>query len=201
MKFSLVLCILLTILSVRAQDIISSTAGIESCLDQQDCISVNGPSYLFYDESRNEFYLKVDFSQFRSDKDSLNTWIDDMSDSTLYFKANLLKESFPALSNQNTKTLKLNGEVFYNNIIRTTEIEMTLYTTENSIVVSANNNLRYDTYKVNFSVPVAARDYKAYQKIMYVNQTIAVNVTMGRINLLRPGMESQLKEIYFLSTR
>jgi hypothetical protein len=31
---------------------------VESCLDRRHCATVNNASYLFYDETRNEFYFK-----------------------------------------------------------------------------------------------------------------------------------------------
>lgn len=201
MKYVFALMILLAVSVLKGQDLISSSTGIETCLDQHDCSTINSVSYLFYDESRNEFFLKVDFSHFRAEADSLNRWIDDMLDSTLYFRAILPKESFPPLSNQNTKTLRLNGEIYFNDIVREQSVDLTLYNTENSLVISGNNNMKYDAYKVNFSVPVVAKDFKVYNQLFYVNQTIAINVTLGRINLLRPGMEFHLKEVYYQRSR
>ncbi|HOZ87338.1 MAG TPA: hypothetical protein PL029_06245 [Bacteroidia bacterium] len=195
------LLIILSTFNFRAQDLISSNTGVESCLDQQDCRTVNNVSYLFYDEMRNSFYLKVDFSNFRSDRDSLNLWINDLLDSTLYVRVAFPKESFPPLSNQSNKSFVLNGEVFFNGIIRAQNIEINIYNTENSLVISGNNNLKYDAYKINFSVPVAAKDFKVYKKLYYVNQTISINLNMGRINLLNPGMEFHLKEVYYQNTR
>jgi hypothetical protein len=197
----LTLLIILYTFNFRAQDLISSNTAVETCLDRQDCRTVNNVSYLFYDEMRNAFYLKVDFSHFRSDRDSLNLWINDLLDSTLYVRVAFPKESFPPLSNQSNKSFVLTGEVFFNGIIRTQNIEINIYNTENSLVISGNSNLKYDAYKINFSVPVVTKDFKVYKKLFYVNQTIAINLNMGRINLLNPGMEFHLKEVYYQNTR
>ncbi len=185
----------------HAQDVISSNTSVENCLNQTRCSTVNNASYLFYDETRNEFYLKVDFTHFRSETDSANIWIDDMLDSTIYFKGILPKESFPSQNIQSTKSFKMNGEIFYNDIVEEEDVEISIYSTENGIVQSGSGNLKYDAYKVNFSLPIVAEDYKVYKKAKYKNQTISINVTLGRINLLRPGMEFYLKEVYFKSTR
>ncbi len=127
-----------------------------------------------------------------------------MSDSLLYFKAILAEEDFPALSNQNTKTIKLNGRLFYNDVWKDQVVDLNVFPTENSIVANStttSNNFKYDNYKVSFDIPFVPKDFKAYKKLYYNNQTVNITVSLGRIILLRPGMEFHLKDIYFQSTR
>jgi len=200
MKPVLILIVLLLALNFKSQDLMSSNTSIESCLDEEDCFTINNTSLMFYDETRNEFYLKIDFSNFRSENNKDNAWVNDMLDSTLYFKAILPVEQFPDQGTQNTKSFLVNCEIFFNEHIQQQRVEITIFSTENSIVVSGGGNLKYDAYKVNFSIPVIAKDFKVYKKMIYINQTIAVNVTMGRINLFRPEMEFHLKEIYYKAT-
>lgn len=200
MKYILFLFLFSTTLFSKAQEIISSNTSIESCLDGKDCQTINGISYLFYDDSRNEFFLKIDFSNFRNEKDTLNAWLNDLIDTTLFFKAILPKESFPPAAEQTVKSYKINGEIFFNDKVQQQVVEISIFSTLNSMIISGNSNLKYDAYKLNFSVPIVTKDFKVYKKISYLNQTISVNVTMGRINLLKPGMEFHLKEVYFQST-
>lgn len=187
--------------AARAQDVMSSNTAIESCLDQKDCLTIKKGSYLFYDETKNELFLKLDFSHFRSEEDSTDNWINDMIDTMFYYKAILNKEDFPVLSNQATKTLKLNGKIFYNHIWKNQSIELTIFPTENSILQGSNANYQYDNIKVNFSIPFVPKDFKTYKKLYYNNQTVSIGVTLGRINLLKPGMEGHLKDIYYQSPR
>jgi hypothetical protein len=204
MKQIATLLLVLVTLSGKTQDMISSNTSVESCNDQKDCITVNGGSYLFFDETRNEFFLKLDFSKFRTDPDTLQNWLNDRNDSLLYYKAILAEEDFPALSNQNTKTLRLNGRIFYAGVWRDQPIDLSIFPTENTIVpssTSTSNNLRYDNYKLSFSLPFVPKDFKSYKKLYYNNQTVNIAVLLGRIILLRPGMEFHLKEIYSQSTR
>jgi len=188
-------------LTTSAQDILSSNTSIESCLDQKNCVTINRGSYLFYDETKNELSLKVDFSHFRSGGDTTDNWISDLTDSLFYYKAMINKEDFPVLSNQNVKTIKLNGKIFYNEIWKEQVIELTVYPTENSLIQGSTANYKYDNVKVNFELPFVPKDFKAYNKPHYNNQTISIAITLGRINLLRPGMESHLRDIYYQSTR
>lgn len=204
MKQYLIVFLFLTCLKFSAQDdIVSSSTSIESCADSAHCYTVKGPAYLFYDESKNDFFLKIMFVDFKRDGDTSNVWLNNTSDSTLYFKAELQKEQFPPLSNQNTKTFELKGQIYFNNKWRDQTIELSLFSSENSIVNTSNTNanFKYDNYKVNFSVPFVPKNFKSYTKPAYTNQTLLINITLGRINLLKPGMENLLKDIYYQSSR
>lgn len=199
MKLHFILFFIFIFFKSFSQDLVSSGTSVESCQNSNNCYTVKGPSYLFYDESKNNFFLKIYFSDFKVAGDTADNWINRTQDSLLYFRAELQKENFPELSNQNTKTFKINGQIYFNNKWKDQSVEITIYSSENSIVNTANgnNNLKYDNYKVNFSVPFVPKDFKNYKKLYYLNQTINVNVTLGRINLLQPGMESLLSDIYY----
>ena len=198
MKIKFLLLIFFVSFKFSAQVVGSSNTAIESCIDSVDCYTVKGPSYLFYDESKNDFYLKVIFAEFRRDGDTSDTWLNNPSDSILYFKADLQKERFPALSNQNTKSFILPGQIYFNHKWRDMSVTMNIYSSENSIVNTNNTNanLKYDNYKVNFSLPFVPKQFKNYKNPKYNKQTITINVTLGRINLFRTDMEDILDEVY-----
>lgn len=199
MKLHYILFFFFISFQILSQDLVSSGTSLESCQNSNNCYTVKGPSYLFYDESKNNFFLKIYFSDFKVAGDTADTWINRTQDSLLYFRAELQKENFPVLTNQNTKTFKVNGQIYFNNKWKDQSVEITLYSSENSIVntTNTNSNLKYDNYKVNFSVPFVPKDFKNYKKLYYLNQTININITLGRINLLQPGMESLLSDIYY----
>lgn len=201
MKQFIYLAFLICSYCASAQNLVSSNTSVESCLDQNDCLTSKSGSLLFYDETKNELVLKVDFSQFRTEGDTTDNWINDITDTLFYYKAILNEEDFPVLSNQNSKTLKLNGKIYYNHIWKDQPVEVSLYPTENSIVPGGSGNFQYDQLKVNFNIPFVPKDFKAYKKLYYNNQTVDIAVTLGRINLLKPGMESHLKDIYYQTPR
>ncbi|MBA2614067.1 MAG: hypothetical protein H0U95_19045 [Bacteroidetes bacterium] len=198
MKLYFIFFLLIFSLKFSAQVVGSSGTSIESCLDSVDCYTVKGPSYLFYDESKNDFYLKVTFADFKIQGDTSDTWLNNPSDSVLYFKADLQKEQFPALSNQNTKSFVLPGQIYFNHKWRDQSITLNIYSTENSIVNTnnTNSNFKYDNYKVNFSLPFVPKQFKTYKKEHYNKQTVTINVTLGRINLFKADMENMLDEVY-----
>jgi hypothetical protein len=199
MKF-LWIIIFFSFLKSQSQDVISSNTSLKICNDGENCETLTGTSYLFYDESKSEFYLKLDFKNFI---DSTHLSFRSMLDSIFYFKAIMPTEDFPQLGNQATQNYKLNGKIFYNNIWKEQTVDLSIYVAENSLLnVSSNNaNFRYDSYKVNFNVPFVPKDFAETSSLSHLNQTISLGVTLGRINLLKPGMEFLLAEVYFHASR
>ena len=51
-------------------------------------------------------------------------------------------------------------------------------------------------YKVSFGFPVVPKDYKIHKKAHHLKNTIFISIGLGQINLLEPGMEAYLKEVY-----
>jgi hypothetical protein len=190
--------ILVFFVSVRiySQSIISSNTYIRTCIDKTECSSINNASYLFYDENNNTLYLKVDFNTFKSGQDSIDDWLEDLTGTFLFYKVSFPKEEFIGLSNHRHKTLKLNGQVYLNGIWHNQSVDLTLFSTENSIMTSNTNGNSYDDYKVNFSLSLAPKDFKLHKKPHHLRKTIFIGIALGRINLLQSGAQQILGEAY-----
>ncbi|MCE3229522.1 MAG: hypothetical protein K0S32_4073 [Bacteroidetes bacterium] len=185
--------------SVNAQhsEIASSNTSVKTCVEDKQCSSIDDASYLFYDESKNEFYLKVDFTKFDSEEDSADSWLNDLMDTHLYFKGYFEKEKFIPPSGTNSSSFKVNGKTFLNGKWNDQVVDMTVFTMENTIVVNqATDKSKYDQYKVNFSLSIFPKDFNVQKKAHHLNNVIYIDVALGRINLLRPGMEHLVKEAY-----
>lgn len=180
----------------EAQSIISSVAGVRTCLNNQECSSSNSASYLFYDESKNAFYLKLDFNALRTGVDSMDLWLDDLKNKFLYLKAPLRKEEFPALSNNNAKTIKVNAEVYINQIWDSQWIEISIFSTENSHLNFNQTPGAYNNYKASFGFSLEPRTFKLDTMPHHLTETIFVSIGLGFINLLEPGMEKYIREAY-----
>jgi hypothetical protein len=197
MKKKITILFLLSALFLKfySQDVLSSNTFIQTCLHNRQCYSINNSSYLFYDESRNVFFLKIDFSKFKTGQDTIDDWLDDLSSTFLYFKAPMDKEIFQSgFANHHTKILKLHGQAFLNAIWHNQDIELSLFTTDNS-VISNNSNSNYSSFKVNFSLSIHPKEYKIHKKPHHLKKTILIGVTLGRINLLQPGSEVINKDV------
>ena len=180
----------------QTQSIISSVAGVRTCLNNTECSSVNSASYLFYDEAKSAFYLKLDFNALRTGVDSMDIWLDDLKDKYLYFKAPLRKEEFPSLSNGNAKTYKVNAQVFMNQVWESQAVELSIFTTENSQLNYGQTESQYNKYKVSFGISLDPRTFKLDTMPHHLTETIFISIGLGFINPLEPGMEKFVKEAY-----
>jgi hypothetical protein len=196
-KFFLVAINLLYGGIVFSQSVISSSTYIRTCIDKTECSSINNASYLFYDQGKQAFYLKLDFNLLRIGMDSVDYWLDDLDETNLYFKAEFDQENFRELTNNQHRTFKLNAQVFLNGIWRHQVIEMTMYSTESMILTGrmTDQNL-YDNFKINLSFTIMPQEFKIHKKPHHLKKSIFVGIALGRINQLMPGQQGILGEAY-----
>lgn len=183
-------------LNTWAQTIIPSNTYVRTCLNDVECASLNSSSYLYYDESRQKFYLKLDFNLLKTGQDSVDFWLDDLTGTFLYFKSSLPKEQLPNISAYNTKNVTLEGQLFLNNIWQNKTIAMTIYRAENDMLnntTDANNLL---AYKVNFSFSFSPKDFNIHKKPQRLTNVIFVGVGAGVVNPLKVGMENEVGDAY-----
>ncbi|MBK9282810.1 MAG: hypothetical protein IPM51_00655 [Sphingobacteriaceae bacterium] len=179
-----------------SQENISSPTFIQTCIKNHQCYSISNSSYLFYDETKSSFYLKVDFSKFEIGIDSIDDWLKDLEETSLLFKAPMDPSHFSGLANHNHKTIKLNGQVFLNGIWHNQSVELNLYMTENGLLNQNNNQNNFDLYKVNFILNILPKEFNIHKKPHHLKKSIVIGVTLGRINQLKPGMIPFLGEAY-----
>src|SRR5688572_17893222 len=111
----------------NAQDVMPSNTYVRTCLSDIECSSINSSSVLYYDEAGSKFYIKIDFNSLKTGVDSVDFWLEDLSDTYYYFKASLLADQLPTLSNYNRKTIRLVGQAFLNNVWRNQTIDITVF--------------------------------------------------------------------------
>jgi hypothetical protein len=199
MKKWFILALITSVFSFKAQqlsDIISSNTVVRTCIEETQCYSVGDASYLFYDESKNEFYLKVDFTRFKTGNDSIDSWVGDLMETFLYFKGYFEKDKFIPPANTNSATFEINGKTFLNGKWMNQRIDLTIFSIDNTILNPATDQSKYDLYKVNFSLSILPKDFNIQKKLHQLNNVIYIDVSLGRINLLRPGMEHLVGEAY-----
>lgn len=180
-----------------AQEVLSSSAYVQTCLRQDQCFSINSAAYIFYDESKNSFYLKIDFQKFKSGQDSLDDWLDDLTSTFLYLVVPLDKELFKGgMGNHNNKIFSINAQAYLNNIWHDQKIGLTLMNKENGLLNTNTNGNNYDNFRIFLSLAFGPKDFKLQKKPHHLKKTIYIGVASGRINLLQPGMEKLLEEAY-----
>ena len=181
----------------KAQSVQSSNTYIQTRYDHALHYSVNNSSYLFYDESKQTLYLKVDFAKFKSGNDSLDSWLEDLSGTYFYLKMEIDKHVFESgFSNHGQKSLDVKAQAYLNGVWKTEHVVLSIYSVENSVQGTNTNVTVYDNLRINFGISILPKDFKVHKKSHHLKKVINIGMTLGRINLMLPGFEKELKEIY-----
>jgi hypothetical protein len=196
MKHFLLLSALLFFLTIRAQNIRPSNTYVRTCIGETECASINSSSFLFYDETKNKFYLKLDFNIMKTGVDSVDFWLEDLNDTYLYYKASLPRDQFPGLSSYNTVNITMQGQMFLNNIWRDVPVPITIYRAEHDMLNNNTNANELEAFEVNFSFSFLPKDFAVNKKPQRLTNTIFIGVGGGQINLLKPGQEGLVGEAY-----
>jgi hypothetical protein len=182
--------------SLRAQDIHPSNTYIRTCLSDIECSSINSSSFLFYDEAKGKFYIKIDFNRFKTGVDSVDFWLEDLDDTYFYFKASMPVENLPRLSTYNRRAFKLAGQSYMNGVWRPMTLDLTVFRAEKDMMSNTTSADNYQAYRVNFNLKIVPKDYGINKKPQRLSNVIFIGVGSGQINALAPGMEALLGEAY-----
>ena len=183
-------------LFISAQEVMPSNTYVRTCLSDIECSSINSSSTLFYDEAGSKFYIKIDFNALKTGVDSVDFWLNDLTDTYYYFKASLLREDLPNVSNYNKKTIRLVGQAFLNNVWRNQTMDITIFKADSDVNFQKEDTERFSKYKVNLNFSIVPKDFNIHKKPQHLSNIIFVGIGGGRINPLRPGMEGQVGEAY-----
>lgn len=197
MKRTLImLVILLCTLQITAQNVISSSVYIQTCINKTNCFSVNNSAYIFYDDTKEELTLKIDFNKFRTGSDTLDHWMEDLSGSMFYFVAHVDRADFVNLDNNTSETVKMVGDIYFNDMTQNITTELVMFqTSDHGMLSQKTNDNTYDTYRVNFGLSFLPKDFKIHKGEHNLKELITIGVAAGRINQLKPEMRELLKDL------
>ena len=179
-----------------SQNINSSSTYVQTYYHKKIVSSINNASYFFYEENKGLLFLKLDFKKFLEESDSLNDWLYDLVESHMYFKADLPPEIFYNLGNRSSKSIALNGKIYFNGHWHNQRIDLGILHTENSVLSQPSTNSKFDGYRLNVNFSFQPKDYKIQNKPHHLKKSITIGISSGRINQLTPEMIPVLSEIY-----
>jgi len=181
---------------VLSQNINSSNTFVQTYYNKKIVSSINDASYIFFEENKGILFLKLDFKKFLEQGDSLNDWLYDLAESQMYFKGELPPETFNTLSNRNSKSITVSGQIYFNGLWHNQRIDVGILHTENSVLSQPSTNSYFDGFRLNFNFSFQPKDYKIQYKPHQLKKSITVGISSGRINVLTPEMIPVLSEIY-----
>ena len=102
------------IVMVQGQSYSSSRVYVQTNYHKEVCFSFSSDAFLYYDANKQELSFSIDFSTFKVGIDSLDEWLDDLSDGKLKFVASLPEDQLPPISNHSSRLFHLGGDLTMN---------------------------------------------------------------------------------------
>ena len=100
----------------------------------------------------------------------------------------------PALSNHGHKTLHVNGNVTFNNVVHSYSIDLVLFKISSDGILFRNTgNDYYDRIRSNIQMSFKPKEFKLDKKPHHLKKTISINIGSGYINQFKPGMETLIQ--------
>jgi len=188
LQYILALCFMTGI--TCAQEVFPSNTFVQTCIQKETCFANQNSANLFYNEVSSEFYVVVDFKKFKTGVDSLDAWLDDLDDTKFIFKGALSSDKLPALSNNGFKTLQVNGNITFNNVIHSYSVDLVLFKiSPDGMLYRNTGNDYFDRIRSNIQISFKPKEFKVDKKPHHLKKTVSINIGSGYINPLKPGME------------
>jgi len=190
----LILILLLSSLTIVAQDVQSSKTHIQTCYHDQQCFSLNNSSFIFYNPDNHELIITVDFAKFKIGNDTLDEWLDDLDDTKLIFRGQLNTDNLLSLTHHNSKAILVNGLMSFNSVSHAHTIELTLFEIpREGILFNDNQNNYFDRINANLQFGFYPKEFKINKKPHHLKKKITLAIYRGYVNPFKPGMEHWLK--------
>ena len=164
----------------------SSSAYIQTCYQKNTCFSLSQKGFVYYDANKEQLSFTIDFATFRLGEDSLDEWLDDLSDTKLTFTAELNNYQLPSLSNHASKSYKLKGNLTLNDktVMHTAEVTLFEISEQNMDFQSSQNN-EFEKLRIHLAISFLPKEYGIDKKPHHLKKTIFINIGSGYINYLR----------------
>lgn len=169
--------------TLNAQEILSSKTYINTCYNEQQCFSLNSASFIFYNNDNHELSFSIDFSKFKTGNDTIDSWLDDLDDTKLTFKGELIYDNLLVLTNHNSKAVVVNGLMTFNGVSHSHKIEVTIFEVSREGVLFQNNQQDYnDRINVNLGFSFMPKEFKIDKKPHHLKKKITVGIYRGYVN-------------------
>src|ERR1041385_2853349 len=157
MKKLVFLLVFITLIS-RGQNIVSTQVHFESKIRENEPVISNLNGHLFYDESREQLILRIEFPDSANLKSRADEWLIDLDSTSFFFIGNLSRQEFVPLPNVNSKRIAVQGSVIMHGVSDNTKTEVLMYQYRDENL-AGNSAYSYDSYKLDFKITVLPVDH------------------------------------------
>jgi hypothetical protein len=147
----------------------------------------SGQMYIQIDEGSHEIRLRLDMSTFRTDHDSVDEWLHKVDKKILKYKGTFPMESLVSMSNNNTKEINSNGELFINKTHHHVNIKFIVMNVENSLLINQASSSSIYAAKLSFIIELSPDTYHVNFKHHNITKPIKISVGAGEINKYEIG--------------
>lgn len=171
-----------------------SNTFVKTNFHNHDCFANQDAGYVIYNEGTRELTVVVDFGKCRVGHDSIDQWLEDLDDQKLIFKGVINTNELLVLSNGNSKTYSINGQIRYNKTLVNKTIDVTFFEISKEGMLYRNNmNDYFDRIRAAIQIEVLPAEIKANKGPHKLTKTITINMGNGYVNPFKPGMEAILE--------
>lgn len=191
----IIVVLLVNFFGLQAQSVYPSMTFVQTYYNNHQCFANDNAAQLFFNEDNKELYVIVDFSKVKVGHDTIDAWLDDLDDGKLYFKGIIAADKLLQLTNNNSKTFKVNGKVKLNDVVNDVTVSLTFFEISKEGMLFRNTgNDYYDRIRASFQLELLPKDYKIDKKIHHLKKTITISIGSGYVNQLKPGLETWIEK-------
>lgn len=191
----LLLLLFLWQIDADAQDLRKSVTYIDTYYNGEKHFSVREASFVFYNPGNNEITILVDFSALKSGVDSLDEWLMDLTDSKLVFKGHLPTQDLLVLTQHNSKSIQVDGELSFNNEVHNHTIYVSFFEVAREGMLFVNTQQDYfDRISANIHFQFLPKKYGVHKKAHHLKKRISLAIGKAAFIEYKTQHENLLKQ-------
>ena len=192
---SLLLLVCLWQMEAQAQDLRKSVTYIDTYYSGEKHFSVREAAFVFYNPANNELSISVDFSALKCGVDSLDEWLADLTDTKLVFKGHLPSQDLLALTQHNSKTMEIEGELSFNNEVHNHTIYVSFFEVSREGMLFVNTTQDYfDRVSANIHFHFLPKKFGVQKKPHHLRKRISLAIGKAAFIEYRTEYENLLKQ-------
>lgn len=163
-----------------------SNVYIQTIYHSKPHFSLAQTSLVFFNSAQQELFLEIDFADFKSEVDSLDEWLVDLTASKLVVKATVNEEQITGLHNNESRTLHLSSLVSLNGITHTIPFNFTIFEISQQGLQYQNiqDNV-FDRLRFNCVIVFMPKDFGVNKKPHHLKKSISLSFGNGFINYVK----------------
>lgn len=179
----------------KAQDLRKSVTYIDTYYNGEKHFSVREAAFVFYNPANSELYIAIDFSALKTGVDSLDTWLADLTDTKLVFKGHLPNQDLLALTQHNSKTMEIEGELSFNNEVHNHTIYVSFFEVSREGMLFVNTTQDYfDRISANIHFHFMPKKFGVQKKVHHLKKRISIAIGKAAFIEYKSEHENLLKQ-------